>query len=274
MVKIIYHFPCPDGFGAAVVARRKFGADAEYLTGNYGKPFQADFNPEDEVYIVDYSLPRQQLLDIKSRVSKLVVLDHHDTAKENLDGIPDCIFDNSRSGIRLAWDYFFPNEDVPNWVQWVEDKDLWTYKLEPTRAFSCGLATLPFDFEVWGKLFDDSFSKELLDKGRVLLSYQDALVQRMADKPIVTSFKKFVIHAVPGNILQSEIGEYLNEKHSNDVAMIYYYEPHDGKFRCSFRSKHGSDINTRIITEYYSGGGHKNASGCSMLPEDFFAFLY
>ncbi len=37
-IVVIYHKHCPDGFGAAYAAWKKFGDAAEYLPASYGDP--------------------------------------------------------------------------------------------------------------------------------------------------------------------------------------------------------------------------------------------
>ena len=57
----------------------------------------------------------------------LIVIDHHLTAKEALQKIPDAnkIFDMRQSGATLAWNYFHPRHEIPMFLRYVEDRDLW-----------------------------------------------------------------------------------------------------------------------------------------------------
>jgi hypothetical protein len=123
---ILFHANCTDGFTAAWVAWRAFNRQADIHPCSYGDP------PPDvggrEVYVVDFSYPRPVLEEMAQRAAFLRVLDHHKTAEEALRGLPYCQFDMTRSGARLAWDYWHPGLPPPPLVAYVEDRDLWRWR--------------------------------------------------------------------------------------------------------------------------------------------------
>jgi len=45
------------------------------------------------------------------------------------------------SGAVLAWQYFMPNEPVPDLLRYVEDQDLWNWKLPHSDAVNAAIAT-------------------------------------------------------------------------------------------------------------------------------------
>ena len=73
---VLYHGDCPDGFGAAWAAWKALGEAASYLPVQHGDPPPA-LPREARVVLVDFSYPRAALLDLRSRVRDLLVLDHH-----------------------------------------------------------------------------------------------------------------------------------------------------------------------------------------------------
>ena len=62
----------------------------------------------------------------------LLVIDHHKTAQKELCDIPKKyqIFNMNKSGAVLAWEYFFPDEEVPLLFLYIQDRDIWTKKLK------------------------------------------------------------------------------------------------------------------------------------------------
>ena len=94
---VIYHADCADGFCAAWVARGVLGDAAEYVPAHYGQ------NPPDVlagamVYILDFSYPRDVMIQIAKEARLVLVRDHHKTAMAALDGLDelpnvDCLFD-------------------------------------------------------------------------------------------------------------------------------------------------------------------------------------
>jgi hypothetical protein len=69
-----------------------------------------------------------------------VVCDHHESARGLLGGLaaeyPNKLsvnFDTKRSGARIAWERFFPKQPLSPVVAYVEDRDLWQWRLPASR---------------------------------------------------------------------------------------------------------------------------------------------
>lgn len=84
-VYILFHAHCPDGFGAAYAAWKRFGDQATYLPVRHGDS-PPDMPAGSEVYIIDYAFKRPVLLELAAHHT-LKVLDHHRTAAEDLAGL-------------------------------------------------------------------------------------------------------------------------------------------------------------------------------------------
>jgi hypothetical protein len=102
---VFFHDRCTDGWCAAWLARRRW-ADAELVPVNYGDSKKDSSIIERgsgrHVLVVDFSLPRDDLLKLREIASSLLVLDHHKTAAADLAGLDFCVFDMDRSGVGLA----------------------------------------------------------------------------------------------------------------------------------------------------------------------------
>ena len=129
---VIYHADCTDGYGAAFAAWLKLGDEAEYVPMQYGHKGALPYYDDKEVYILDFSFSREDMLLIFDRARRVVWLDHHKTAFEMwCPDVPyekgDYIFDDSgphlitlddnKSGALLAWEYFHPGTEVPMLIQ-------------------------------------------------------------------------------------------------------------------------------------------------------------
>lgn len=194
---VIYHDQCTDGFGAAFAAWLKFGEEAEYLPMNYGKvPGDEEFLTliqGREVYILDFSLPKDMMSTLFAFAARAVWLDHHKSAFEmwaheifstpHLKGTDyieegDSLFgthsywvqlDNNKSGALLAWEYFHPGVEVPMLIRHIDDRDRWQFKLEGTKEFHAALASYqPWSFEQW-----DEFASPIKRDGKTAV---DSLV--------------------------------------------------------------------------------------------------
>ncbi|MDH5527248.1 MAG: DHHA1 domain-containing protein [Nitrospirota bacterium] len=256
---ILYHDDCIDGFGAAWAAWRRFGDAAEYRPVTHGNP------PPDvtgkAVTILDFSYRRDVLLDMAERAASLRVVDHHKTAQENLAGLDFCTFDMTRSGAVLAWRHFHPDTDLPELLAYVQDKDLWTWKLPDSREITCALRGYPFEFSRWSEWADHwpTAKPALATEGDAILRYQQGVVDVVVSTAteIVLDGHKVLCANTP--TLQSEVAGQLAERRPFGVA---WYEA-DGRRYYSLRSRDGG-IDVSEVAQRFGGGGHPRASGFSV----------
>src|SRR5688572_27366216 len=111
-IAVLYHGGCPDGFGGAYAAWKKFGDTADYIPVQYGKPVPNHLEGND-VYFVDFCYPNEIMQPIIASAHSVTVLDHHLGNKANVESMPTFVFDETRSGATIAWSYFHPDTPVP-----------------------------------------------------------------------------------------------------------------------------------------------------------------
>lgn len=262
----IYHANCADGFGAAWVVRRALGEDnVEFYPGKYGE------GPPDctgrDVIIVDFSYKRPVMMRITEEANSILVIDHHKTAAESLVDLPDdveCHFDMNHSGAMLTWMYYFPDEDPPELLKHIEDRDLWHFKLSGTREIQAALFSYPYDFGVW----DD-----LMDIGTGTLEHEGEVLERKHFKDmgeLLKVTKRLMViggHEVEvANLpytMSSDAGHILAQ--TNPFGACYYDTSTGREF--SLRSTdEGVDVSQ--IALMYGGGGHRNAAGFKVSFEE------
>ena len=78
---ILYHADCPDGFGAAYAAWRRFGDTAAYRPMHHGQPWEMAEIAGHTVYILDFSFPPEVLEAMAARASTVIQIDHHASAR-------------------------------------------------------------------------------------------------------------------------------------------------------------------------------------------------
>jgi nanoRNase/pAp phosphatase (c-di-AMP/oligoRNAs hydrolase) len=257
---VIYHANCLDGYGAAYAAWRKFKDSAEYVPANYGD------NPPcvlgKKVYILDFSYKREVLLRMKDEAASILVLDHHKTAKEDLEGLEFAVFDVERSGCIMAWDYFHGEKSRPFGLELIQDRDLWRFNYRITKAFTAALrALIPLDFSSWSVLLNVSAAYELADRGKDLLTVFESDVEELAKH--FHAIELFSVKGVACNApskYASELGNLLALQHGT-YAAVYSYDGASKLWLYSLRSV--GDFDVSGIAKLYGGGGHKNAAGFS-----------
>lgn len=284
--EVLYHENCTDGFGAAYSAWKKLGNSASYVPVNYGNPVPPLAEGCD-VFIVDFSYPAEALRLI-CQGRRVTVLDHHATAEKDLSGleIANCkvVFDMKKSGAVLAWEHFNPATPIPQMILYLQDRDLWSFRLPNSRAVSAYMQTLPMDFSVWQRTSEELESetgrKEIVSAGAACLRLKERMVLTMAqnnrwvcfdlpkkcvglwqDAPGVSRPEEgwFWVPCSNATVFFSEVGEKLLEMFPSVAFTAYYLDRRDGKRQWGLRS--GPDFDCSVIAKTMGGGGHKQASG-------------
>jgi len=275
LIFVLYHANCPDGFAAAWAAWMSLKGTAEYLPVTYG-----DALPEmpegSQVFIVDFSFPREVLLGLHERC-EVRVIDHHATAQEALKGLHFAQFDMTKSGAVLTWEYFHPNVPVPEMLLFVQDRDLWQWKLPHSEAINAGLwRGTPRDFAVWMDLeylWDRGVTtaKERLQAAGEAIAFSDKLmVRNLCRAPVWLRVLNYTVPAVNSPVLQSEIGHQLLCDYPCSPFAAVWWILEDGQPTFSLRSrKEGVDVS--VIAKEFGGGGHKAAAG--FRPRKMFEIL-
>ena len=80
-----FHAGCPDGFGAAWAVRRAWGSDGEYLARGHEDPFRPSEWARSVVVFVDISLENRALRALGEVAARVVVLDHHVSARAHFE---------------------------------------------------------------------------------------------------------------------------------------------------------------------------------------------
>lgn len=292
MNKVIYHGGCSDGWCAAWIAAHALGIGEENLIrASYGSklPYE-QLRADDIVYLVDFSYPREQLLELATLVARVVVLDHHKTAQSEL-GAPalllhgcylgiEVVFDMNRSGARIVYDYFYehlyaemrvPLKDLAVMGQvsaYVQDRDLWKWKLHLSREVSAYLASLPFTMEGWNMLFNTDWTD--VERGGLA-------IQRFVDRKTEELVR-------PSRFMLADIGAFhgialtnicVGAPGSEVLGILGEARPFacgwsqngDGSYYYSLRSN-GSDVDVGAFARSmrdrgtaFAGGGHAKAAG-------------
>lgn len=253
-----------DGFTGAWAAWKKLKDKAEYIelgydTKNYDFIFQLK---DKEIYFVDYCLKIQEMLNLASK-NKVVLIDHHISSKETAGLLPGSVFDDKHSAAFLSWEYFHGGKKVPLIVQYVEDYDIWKFKLPYSKELTTVLNLYSFNFKVWDKLAkmfqDKTKRKELIKKGRAIVDYQKSLIGELADKGQEVFFEGHGAIAVNSPILSSEIGNHIYTK-TGKVGIVWSYKGKKApKIHVSLRGD--GKINLSELAKKYGGGGHKASAG-------------
>ena len=272
---VIYHGRCSDGFGSALAVytyfKDQYGIN---INGNKIEYYPASFNtaPPDvsnkNVLICDFSYNYEITCEMLTKAKKLVILDHHKSAKEALDQISDTnkFFTMEHSGAYITWKYFYPdpNAIVPDAILYIEDNDIWKKELPNTRDVTAYIFSLPFEFEDYSKLLEPNHIQTVaipVGSGMMLQNnvYIKQGVTHGINKFMLINEKYYMVTHVNSTILKSEIGNECLFKYKNtNFSAIYSVSDPDYWF--SLRSENERTDVSAIATKF-GGGGHRNAAG-------------
>jgi nanoRNase/pAp phosphatase (c-di-AMP/oligoRNAs hydrolase) len=278
----LYHSDCLDGFGAAFALwlyyKKRYAhlpspPSLSFMPVKYGEAFPAEPEPGDVIYILDFSFPRE-VLELHAQDKKIVVIDHHKTAAENLRRLPSspiplsptgivAHFDMNKSGAVMAWEYFFPDEPVPMLLQHIQDRDLWRFEIPGTRELTEALFYRPRTLPEWEKLLAPKAMEELRKEANVLYSAKIERIQRAVKEVWNITLAGQSIPAVNATTDISEIAEALYTRFPEAPFVAVYYITGTGEIKFSLRS-HSLGVDVSEVAQQYGGGGHKHAAGFSL----------
>ncbi len=267
---VIYHANCSDGFGSAWAAWRTYGDSAIYHAAQHGTLPPNDLKGK-HVLICDFTYSKEQLYQIKEIAASLTVLDHHIGQRDLLSDFPGAIFDLKRSGAGLMWDFLNPGVARPPLIDYIEDRDLWNWKLPDSReiliSFDHYKNTFQ-DYEIFNAKLEDPVEKAaIVAAGGPLLKYKSDKVEYLAGKAFIVDLSQILglsdptlqVPCVNTPLFHSEVGNFLAKSHP--LAMSYY-QAEDGLFRYSLRSS--NKVDCHIIAQRFGGNGHANAAGFTL----------
>ena len=262
---IIYHSNCPDGFGAAYSAWRRLGDQAEYCPMNHNDPFP-DVDGK-VVACVDICFSRERMEELRKRAKKLVVLDHHVTAMEGMEGFEadHVVFDMSHSGAYLSWTFFNPATEPPLLIRCIEDRDLWKWEIPQSGTYLSYIDTLPYEFEVWGEAISVDWDHALMLGKAVgdLKRRQRESARERASLRWFDDHKVMVVNLGDKTLVSATCNELAQDSRCDGMAIAWRYDHDADKSICSIRG-FGDDVDVRKIAEKYGGGGHRLAAGFSV----------
>jgi len=260
---VFYHGGCPDGFGGAYAAWKKFGDTAEYVSLSRGEELPYEMAKDAEVYFIDFSYNQEEMEKFNAIAKRMVVLDHHQGVESVITSMPNHVYDTERSGAGIAWDYFHPDLPRPQLINFLEDDDLFRFRFPDTRPILSYLGLHPFTFEFWDEtseiLEDPIKSEKLLAKARIFGECFEKLAEVAVERAKMIEFEGYTVAfatAHPYKPIKSLVGNLLAKKFP-PFALVVAAHP-DG-YGVSIRSD--GSVNVAQIAEKFGGNGHPYSAG-------------
>jgi hypothetical protein len=260
---ILYHGNCPDGFGGAFAAWKKFGDEAEYRELHRDVPLPENLAGRDLIFI-DFCYEKPVMDEILAQARSVVMLDHHEGVEDVVRSLPTYVYDDRRSGATIAWNYFHPDTPVPYFLKLVEQGDLYLPMMDDDRAVMTYAYAQPFSFTVWDELatrIENPAERALIiERGRGYAEYFILLVEQLAKGAIRVAFEGYEPYFVEApKMFTTAVGMRLAERYP-PFSLIAHARA--DSIRVSMRSV--KDFDVSAIARKYGGNGHPNAAAFSI----------
>lgn len=268
---VIYHGNCIDGFGSALavklhLASINYQAKVEYFAAKHGSPPPDCSNKN--VFIVDFSFKRPIMQKILEQAHFVHLIDHHISAQKDLVGLTEqysnleLVFDMSFSGATLCWNTLLKTSP-PQLFEHIQDRDIWTFKLDKTQEINAAIFSYPLEFERWQNWLDNEevALQQLYQDGTAIIRVMKQHVERYKSRSFMAELAGYRVPVLnsPGFLASDLLGELCKGQ-----AFAASYEDGYDTRRWQLRSDGEKGVDVSQIATSFGGGGHRNASGFSL----------
>lgn len=268
-IVVLYHGNCPDGFGGAYAAWKKFGDSAEYM------PLSRDTaSPTSEslagaiLYFIDFCYPQEIMDGYVAQAKSVTVLDHHEGVENVIKSMPEYRYTSEHSGAVIAWTYFHPEVQVPILLQYIEQGDLYRFELPHAEALLSYVYTIPHSFAAWENLERELENPEqfelLRQRGEQFAAHKDIVVEQIMRQAELVEFEGYRCYlASCSKQFTSPVGNKLSHK-LPPIALVA--SVHAWGLRVSLRSDGTTDVSA--LARKHGGNGHPYAAAFSLKWSD------
>lgn len=269
----IYHSRDLDGFTSGAIVKRKY-PEAKLIGYDYGQDLPLDQIPAGEpIIMVDVSMPMDTMNMLNEHSNhQFTWIDHHISAINDYYSSPymdqwEVALENGKAACEISWDYFFPEERMPEFIELLgmydtwrnQDKIKWDRWIMPFQFGMRQICNSPETLPSY--LFKDNGSDlvAISNQGKSILSYKassDALMcKRAAFEAKIGGMRAICINSCG---LNSDAFKSVYDEKKHDVMVPFFF---DGKkWIFSLYTTH-ENVDCSIIAKKMGGGGHKGAAG-------------
>lgn len=258
----------------------------EFYEMNYRKRFPLEIvRPDEQVYIVDFSISSEDMRELLSVTKNVTWIDHHKTAIEKYEN-----FEHSIRGVRydgiaacmLTYCYLkhmtaggegeiisFNKSmisDAPLFTRYIADSDVFDFKYgEDTKNFFIAFKSYCFEplSDKWKSFTEDGRQEmKMVEEGRIISVYEKEWAKDYIKMGFVTIFEGYKCYAV--NLGYSGI-EFFNSLPEGAYDIFISFAFDGEQYVVSMYSR---TVDVSPVAIKYGGGGHKMAAGfqCISLP--------
>lgn len=289
---IVYHIADLDGHASGLVALE--ASEKKRNVKLYGHDYGFDheelvnhFSPNDDIIMLDITLPQDFMVDLAmNHHGDFILIDHHASRFDELRPLEiRGVLEKGKAACVLAWEYFFPEKEIPMGIELLGQYDVWDKK----GKYDWEKEVLPFQYywkyrdtdpEQWGESShlryllhgSENVFRSMIASGVEILDYQRRQCKIFAESyaheerfffPNYDG-KEYKALCINSNLRGSIALESVFNDRIHDFMCVYAYT--DGKWVLSFYHPdppEGLNLG-ELASKGFGGGGHKGAAGCQL----------
>lgn len=253
----LYKSGCLDGLAGSWIARKALGEKLYVVCLRPGREFEIGRIRNKNIYVAGVGLPAEQVEDLIKHKNKIIIMSSNDTyAKQYekfMDGPPP------KSCVMGVWNHFFPKEEPPIQLSFIEDRHCWDNKVPDSADWCTGAHFYGLGKDEFADTMEVDFN-QVCDVGHTLNIQKASHVKRLSNNAKMLEVGGYTVPVVNGpNWLASDLGNMLAE--GNPFAVVYYDTKTERVFE--LRSREGG-VAVNEVAEKLGGGGQERAAGFSL----------
>lgn len=277
----IYHDKDNDGLACGAIMRRAF-PNIKLIGWDYGyqhAELLEQIPAGAKVVMADLSLPFAEMKELANKC-QLTWIDHHKSVWYDLKDLPydDIFFDTDKAACQLCWEYFFPNQELPQTIDYLAAYDIFD-KRENWES-----VILPFQYYFKSEMsiaeiekalreenaYPNSFVGKTVVKGRAIINYIDKSLQYYLSEKYITQYKDNTFYIINATLDVSRFGELVFQKYPEVDALFIWRQKTATTRSVACRSRDHFDVGE--FARARGGGGHQNAAGFRIITDEFTPF--
>lgn len=271
-----YHKVDWDGVASAAIVQHCI-PDVILHPFNYDCEFPLDqIDRNDVVYFVDVSLqPYTKIFEVCAKAKRVIIIDHHKTLIDaaNSSAKPDnleLVLDPTFAGCELVWNYFNPKEETPRAICLLGQYDSWRDKEEKKKpydreweialSFQFGMRNYELDVTFFREnvLFDSTLVPEIIERGELILKYQDNQNKIAMKSSFLFEIEGFKCLCLNTGFRNSQVFSSVWNEKEYDMMLAFSYTGSRWSYS-AYSTK--QNIDCGAFAKMFGGGGHRGAAG-------------
>lgn len=276
---VYYHASCPDGTAAAVIVASAVKSAGLELNSNsfipiqYGSSDLSKLTPSPGQLFVDITPPKERWKEWIG--TDVMVLDHHESAREVTEGLSGIYGDSQWSGAKMAYEHFHVplvgrSPELEYLAELAMIRDTWKKGHEKWREACAQAEALTFlgaKEAISMSLSGSMDIQGIMSIGEFLMRSLDGKIRKYSSGAFHREKNGFKVSFF--NCTEKAISESCDHliENGSDMAVGWFFSvDRDGIPFYSVSLRSNGRVSSRLIAESYGGGGHERAAGFRVSP--------